>query len=133
MTDPQAARLGFLREIAENPDDSAPRLMFADWLEEQGDRLARKLRRIKRCETVWRNLFRKQYPTAKPSWSSTPHYQSYCYWIVHPVWAGHRRNELPRQLSMVANSHYGSDTQAYSHAGIALRLAIRDGWNPYDQ
>src|SRR5437588_11672378 len=28
---------GFLRVIAEDPGDDAPRLVFADWLEEQGD------------------------------------------------------------------------------------------------
>jgi uncharacterized protein (TIGR02996 family) len=33
MTDCDA----FQRTIAENPDDDAPRLVFADWLEEQGD------------------------------------------------------------------------------------------------
>ena len=27
----------FLREIAANPDDDAPRLVYADWLEETGD------------------------------------------------------------------------------------------------
>jgi uncharacterized protein (TIGR02996 family) len=27
----------FLRAIRENPDDAAPRLIYADWLEEQGD------------------------------------------------------------------------------------------------
>src|SRR5438093_1094848 len=30
-------REGFLRAIAEDPEDDAPRLVFADWLEEQGD------------------------------------------------------------------------------------------------
>jgi uncharacterized protein (TIGR02996 family) len=30
-----------LRAIAENPDDDAPRLIFTDWLEEQGDRTRR--------------------------------------------------------------------------------------------
>lgn len=33
MTDPQA----FVREILEHPDDDAPRLIYADWLEERGD------------------------------------------------------------------------------------------------
>jgi uncharacterized protein (TIGR02996 family) len=28
---------GFLQKIIENPDDDAPRLVFADWLEEHGD------------------------------------------------------------------------------------------------
>jgi uncharacterized protein (TIGR02996 family) len=28
---------GFLRTIIDNPDDDAPRLIFADWLEERGD------------------------------------------------------------------------------------------------
>ena len=27
----------FLRNIADHPDDNLPRLIFADWLEEQGD------------------------------------------------------------------------------------------------
>jgi uncharacterized protein (TIGR02996 family) len=27
----------FLQAILENPDDDVPRLIFADWLEEQGD------------------------------------------------------------------------------------------------
>src|SRR5947209_4054416 len=27
----------FLRAVLENPDDDAPRLIFADWLEERGD------------------------------------------------------------------------------------------------
>jgi uncharacterized protein (TIGR02996 family) len=27
----------FLRDISANPEDDAPRLIFADWLEEQGD------------------------------------------------------------------------------------------------
>ena len=27
----------FIAEIAEHPDDDTPRLIFADWLEEQGD------------------------------------------------------------------------------------------------
>jgi uncharacterized protein (TIGR02996 family) len=28
---------GFLEDIIAHPDDDAPRLIFADWLEEQGD------------------------------------------------------------------------------------------------
>ena len=28
---------GILKEIIANPDDDAPRLVYADWLEEQGD------------------------------------------------------------------------------------------------
>src|SRR5262245_64243242 len=27
----------FLQAVVENPDDDAPRLMYADWLEERGD------------------------------------------------------------------------------------------------
>ena len=27
----------FLQAIIENPDDDAPRLLYADWLEERGD------------------------------------------------------------------------------------------------
>ena len=27
---------GFLRDIVENPDDNTPRLVFADWLEDNG-------------------------------------------------------------------------------------------------
>ncbi|MEK6239356.1 MAG: TIGR02996 domain-containing protein, partial [Planctomycetales bacterium] len=34
----------FLREIAANPSDDAPRLIFADWLEERGDLRADLLR-----------------------------------------------------------------------------------------
>ncbi|MEK6234824.1 MAG: TIGR02996 domain-containing protein, partial [Planctomycetales bacterium] len=34
----------FLAEIAANPDDDAPRLIFADWLEERGDLRAELLR-----------------------------------------------------------------------------------------
>jgi uncharacterized protein (TIGR02996 family) len=30
-------RDAFLRMIQENPDDDAPRLVLADWLEERGD------------------------------------------------------------------------------------------------
>ncbi|MEZ6127007.1 MAG: TIGR02996 domain-containing protein [Planctomycetaceae bacterium] len=30
-------RQAFLKEILAAPDDDAPRLIFADWLEEQGD------------------------------------------------------------------------------------------------
>src|SRR5581483_6136574 len=37
----QAMRMGiedaFLQDILAHPDDDAPRLIFADWLEEQGD------------------------------------------------------------------------------------------------
>jgi uncharacterized protein (TIGR02996 family) len=32
-----STRLAFLAAIAEYPDDDAPRLVYADWLEEQGD------------------------------------------------------------------------------------------------
>jgi uncharacterized protein (TIGR02996 family) len=34
----------FLAEIADNPADDAPRLIFADWLEERGDLRAELLR-----------------------------------------------------------------------------------------
>src|SRR5207248_690173 len=34
---PMAKQEAFLRAIAANPDDDAPRLIFADWLEENGD------------------------------------------------------------------------------------------------
>ncbi|HEY8505882.1 MAG TPA: TIGR02996 domain-containing protein, partial [Gemmataceae bacterium] len=31
--------LAFIRTILENPDDPAPRLVYADWLEERGEHL----------------------------------------------------------------------------------------------
>jgi len=34
----------FIRTILDNPDDAGPRLVFADWLEEQGDERAATLR-----------------------------------------------------------------------------------------
>lgn len=33
-----------LRQVLESPDDDAPKLVYADWLEEQGDRLAELIR-----------------------------------------------------------------------------------------
>jgi uncharacterized protein (TIGR02996 family) len=37
MTDMAAARAAFLADIIEHPDDDAPRLIFADWLQDNGD------------------------------------------------------------------------------------------------
>lgn len=37
-------REAFLRTICDHPDDDGPRLVFADWLEEQGDPLAERIR-----------------------------------------------------------------------------------------
>jgi uncharacterized protein (TIGR02996 family) len=37
LTPPRPQALAFLRAIKETPDDDTPRLVFADWLEEQGE------------------------------------------------------------------------------------------------
>src|SRR5262249_51144151 len=37
MSPPRPEVLAFLQDIKENPDDDAPRLILADWLEEHGD------------------------------------------------------------------------------------------------
>ena len=36
-TRPRPEVLAFLQDIKQNPDDNTPRLIFADWLEENGD------------------------------------------------------------------------------------------------
>src|SRR5262249_28449408 len=40
---------GFLRDIVAHPEDSAPRLIYADWLEENGDAARAELIRVQ-CE-----------------------------------------------------------------------------------
>jgi uncharacterized protein (TIGR02996 family) len=44
--------LSFLRAIAREPDDDAARLVFADWLEERGDRRAEYLRLDSRLQRL---------------------------------------------------------------------------------
>lgn len=54
IVDPKSEEAAFIREIAREPDDDAPRLIFADWLEEQGDLRAEFIR--VQCEmerTAW--------------------------------------------------------------------------------
>jgi uncharacterized protein (TIGR02996 family) len=40
---------GFIRDILENPDDDTPRLVYADWLDDQGDVLRARFIRVQ-CE-----------------------------------------------------------------------------------
>jgi uncharacterized protein (TIGR02996 family) len=52
----------FLETIRQNPEDDAPRLVYADWLEEQGDLRAEFLR----LEVQWAR--RRQSPLNSPVW-----------------------------------------------------------------
>jgi uncharacterized protein (TIGR02996 family) len=45
-------RQAFLQSIAETPDDDAPRLIFADWLDEQGDHDRAEFIRLQ-CRLAW--------------------------------------------------------------------------------
>jgi uncharacterized protein (TIGR02996 family) len=53
----------FLQVILENPDDDAPRLIYADWLDENGQperaefiRIERQLAKLTEVETRWQEL-----------------------------------------------------------------------------
>ena len=48
----------FLRKIADHPDEELPRLIFADWLEEQGDPRAELIRVQCRRSSVPLNIIR---------------------------------------------------------------------------
>lgn len=54
-----AAHDAFLRAIADNPDDNAPRLIYSDWLAENGDLARSALIRVQ-CELASRKLSKKR-------------------------------------------------------------------------
>src|SRR5947209_12547364 len=66
----------FLRAICESPDDDAPRLVFADWLDENGDaeraEFIRRHIRLALNPDDWRAERRCQelFRTGGPSWVS---------------------------------------------------------------
>lgn len=65
-------RLDFLRRIQAAPNDGAPRLVYADWLDEQGDSEAAEIQRtvgrhleaegLASWQTVWREGFAPIFP-----------------------------------------------------------------------
>jgi uncharacterized protein (TIGR02996 family) len=78
------------RAIRENPDDPAPRLVYADWLEERGDVRAEMIRiagdRSPRARTRFRELQSEHYAAwlaALPAWAKRPSYHfGFLSWIV---------------------------------------------------
>jgi uncharacterized protein (TIGR02996 family) len=59
----------FLRAIAENQTDNAPRLVYADWLEEQGDERAEYIRLMCESRRIHSRLAEMQ-PRMDPAWVS---------------------------------------------------------------
>src|SRR4051812_2844446 len=51
----------FLEAVRDSPDDDAPRLVFADWLEEQGESARAEFLRVQ-CELARLSTFAARYP-----------------------------------------------------------------------
>jgi uncharacterized protein (TIGR02996 family) len=78
MTDQEAA---FLREIQQHWDDPLPRLIYADWLEEQGDEFGELIRISEYLRSRWEPVLAFADPVAKDLWfrSKCP---AHCFRIV---------------------------------------------------
>jgi uncharacterized protein (TIGR02996 family) len=101
--DAKTPEQAFLQDILANPDDDAPRLIFADWLEEHGDALRAEFIRVQ-CELArlaeddprLRKLAQRAYRLSlryEPIWQKTL-----------PEWTGYLRINLERGFGASVNT-----------------------------
>src|SRR5262245_3154375 len=76
MSAPENQQAAFLAAIRDDPDDDGPRLIFADWLEEQGDprgefiRVQCALARLGPEDERWASLKRREWELLEAHWET---------------------------------------------------------------
>src|SRR6187549_970508 len=81
----------FLRSIIDDPDDDAPRLIYADWLDEQGDseraefiRLQIRLFRMSANDPDFKSMHERSYELSQPhnvEWVSRLPQFKHVHWV----------------------------------------------------
>lgn len=91
----EQTRRSFLLDIYENPEDLSPRLIFADWLDEQ-ERPDDSL-----CGEFIRESIRNDWGEAKfaPQWVSSG--------LVYPYWEGNEKGPPSKYASAVRRLNFG--------------------------
>ncbi len=105
----------FIADICANPDDTTPRLIYADWLEEQGDSFAKARADFIRVQckiasspeaSKWHEIQCDTYERQSPRWLSAPGHIGAVLEASYNLWLDVRAScYLPRPLADAANRY----------------------------